>query len=176
MSTHIIYRVEGDEAPPVAFELVGTNITGWVIQLQGTYRDTFQKIDLAHIVDDALTGKAHFDFAAGDLVKGVADWEIFFTPSGASPQPFTVPAENTLLLRVRGKQEPGPGVLSGSGDQITIDQDGRILKIFGGVAGPGAPGSAIPDVPTGGSATAAANATAINSILAELRTRGIIAP
>lgn len=35
--------------------------------------------------------------------------------------------------------------------------------------------SAIADVPTAGSATAAANATAINSILAALRTVGVIA-
>lgn len=38
-----------------------------------------------------------------------------------------------------------------------------------------APASAITDVATAGSATAAANATAINSILAVLRARGFVA-
>lgn len=131
MSTHIIHRVEGDLAPPVNFDLVGQDITGWTIQLQGTYRGTFQAIDIAHTADVAADGKGHFDWGATDLIKGVADWEIFFTPAGGSPKPFTIPAENSLLLQVRGKKEPGPGVLSGGGDQITIDQDGRILKIFG---------------------------------------------
>ncbi len=137
MSTHIIHRVEGDLAPPVNFELVGQNITGWTIQLQGTYRDTFQAIDIAHTVDVAADGKGHFDWGATDLIRGVADWEIFFTPTGGSPKSFTIPAENSLLLQVRGKKEPGPGVLSGGGDQITIDQDGRTLKIFGGDGGGG---------------------------------------
>ncbi len=135
MSTHIIHRVEGDLAPPVNFELVGQDITGWTIQLQGTYRGTFQPIDIAHTVDIAADGKGHFDWGASDLIKGVADWEMFFTPAGGSPKPFTIPAENSLLLQVRGKKEPGPGVLSGGGDQITINQDGRILKIFGGGGG-----------------------------------------
>ena len=137
MSTHIIHRVEGDLAPPVNFELVGQDITGWTIQLQGTYRETFQPIDIPHTVDVAADGKGHFDWGATDLIKGVADWEIFFTPSGGSPKTFTIPAENSLLLQVRGKKEPGPGVLSGGGDQITIDQDGRTLKIFGGDGGGG---------------------------------------
>lgn len=131
MSTHIIHRVQGDLAPPVNFELVDTDISGWTIQLQGTYRDTFQEIDIAHTPDVAADGKGHFDWGATDLVKGVADWEMFFTPAGGSPKPFTIPAENSLLLQVRGKKEPGPGVLSGGGDQITITQDNRTLKIFG---------------------------------------------
>lgn len=135
MSTHIIHRVQGDLAPPVNFELVDQDITGWIIQLQGTYRDTFQTIDIAHTVDVAADGKGHFDWGATDLIRGVADWEIFFTPAGGSPKTFTIPAENSLLLQVRGKKEPGPGVLSGGGDQITIDQDGRTLKIFGGGGG-----------------------------------------
>ena len=137
MSTHIIHRVEGDLAPPVNFELVGQDITGWTIQLQGTYRGTFQALDIAHTVDVAADGKGHFDWGANDLIKGVADWEMFFTPTGGSPKSFTIPAENSLLLQVRGKKEPGPGVLSGGGDQITIDQDGRTLKIFGGAGGQG---------------------------------------
>jgi hypothetical protein len=44
-----------------------------------------------------------------------------------------------------------------------------------GVKVVGAQGALIADVPTGGSATAAANATAINSILARLRAHGLIA-
>lgn len=39
-----------------------------------------------------------------------------------------------------------------------------------------APASAIPDVATSSSATAAGNATAINAILAALRSAGIVAP
>ena len=113
------------------FELVDTNIAGWTIELRAVYRNSFQKISINHTVDNAIAGEGHFEWSASDLVKGVADWEINFIQSGGSPVPFTVPAENTLILQVRGAGEPGPGVLSGGGEKITISQDGRILKIFG---------------------------------------------
>lgn len=129
MSTHLIHRVSGDLAPFVCVELVATNVTGWTIKLLGRYRENFQPIDIDHTVDDALLGQFHFEWGATDLIKGIADLEIDFLPP--SGKRFTIPAENTLILKVRGKGEPGPGVLSGGGDQITIDQDGRILKIFG---------------------------------------------
>jgi hypothetical protein len=145
MSTHIIHRVESDLGPPVNVELVGTDITGWTIQLQGTYRDTFKPLDIAHVEDVAAEGKFHFDWGATDLVRGVADWEIFFTPIGG--QVFTIPAANSLLLKVRGKKEPGPGVLSGGGEQITISQDGRTIKIFGG--GGGGSGTVNGSIPLG---------------------------
>jgi hypothetical protein len=54
------------------------------------------------------------------------------------------------------------------GDQIDVATGGRITAN-------GTQAAAITSVPTAGSATAAANATAINSILAALRGVGVIA-
>lgn len=62
------------------------------------------------------------------------------------------------------------------GDTLTVEAGGAInfqsgAKLLAG----GAQAVAIADVETGGSATAAANAVAINAILAALRGAGIIA-
>lgn len=64
-----------------------------------------------------------------------------------------------------------------------LDQGGAVLVIggelriaaTGQITAEGVQANAIADVPTAGSATAAANATAVNSILAALRGAGIIA-
>lgn len=62
------------------------------------------------------------------------------------------------------------------GDALTVEAGGAInLKPGAKLTAGGAQAAAITDVPTGGSATAAANATAINAILASLRGAGIIA-
>lgn len=134
MSTHVIHRVEGDLAPFVAVELVDTDITGWTIKLLGIYRDTFQQIEINHTADVAADGQFHFEWGAGDLIRGVADFEIDFLP--LTGDRFTVPAENTLLLKVRGKTEPGPGVISG-GQTIQILEDGRTINVVGGGGGGG---------------------------------------
>lgn len=71
----------------------------------------------------------------------------------------------------------------GSGKRLknssaTVDDSGNLNAATYAVAGTqvlGAQGAAISDVPTGGSATAADNATAINLILARMRTHGVIA-
>ena len=54
------------------------------------------------------------------------------------------------------------------GDELRVESGGTITEA-------GTQAAAIADVATSGSATAAANATAINSILAALRGVGIIA-
>lgn len=54
------------------------------------------------------------------------------------------------------------------GDELRVDSGGKITNA-------GTQAGAIADVATAGSATAAANATAINSILAALRGVGVIA-
>lgn len=132
MSTHLIHRVEGDLAPFLFVELVGIDITGWTIKLLGIYRGTFQQISIDHTVDDAAAGQFHFEWGATDLVKGIADFEIDFLPPTGDR--FTIPAENTLLLKVRGKTEPGKGVLAG-GQTIQITEDSRTINISGGGTG-----------------------------------------
>lgn len=62
------------------------------------------------------------------------------------------------------------------GDTLTVESGGKIDIVSGGqITDDGTQADAIADVATAGSATAAANATAINSILAALRGVGIIA-
>lgn len=62
------------------------------------------------------------------------------------------------------------------GDQMVVASGGSINVETGGqILANGTQAAAITDVATAGSATAAANATAINSILAALRGAGIIA-
>lgn len=63
------------------------------------------------------------------------------------------------------------------GEQLVVASGGSIKIETGGsiVPNSGTQATAISDVATAGSATAAANATAINSILAALRGAGIIA-
>ncbi len=61
-----------------------------------------------------------------------------------------------------------------SGNDLEL-QIGKGFAEFGATP-PAIQPSAIPNVPTGGGATAAANATAINSMLAVVRARGTIAP
>lgn len=131
MSTHVIHRVSGDLAPFLFVELVGTDITGWTIKLLGVYRNINTRIEIGHSIDDASAGQFHFEWGATDLVKGVADFEIDFLPPIGDR--FTVPAQNTLLLKVRGKTEPGPGVIAG-GETIQIQQDSRTINITGGGA------------------------------------------
>lgn len=70
--------------------------------------------------------------------------------------------------------------MSGENTLVRLPQGGSRLEVDatnGGAITPGngTQASAIADVATGGSATAAANATAINSILAALRGVGIVA-
>lgn len=67
------------------------------------------------------------------------------------------------------------GRVGGTAAQLQQLQVSAGFAAFGG-APPATQPSAITDVPTGGSATAAANATAINSMLAVLRGAGLIAP
>ena len=62
------------------------------------------------------------------------------------------------------------------GGTLTVESGGAIdIKAGGKVFAGGVQAGAISDVDTAGSATAAANATAINAILAALRGAGIIA-
>jgi len=63
------------------------------------------------------------------------------------------------------------------GEQLVVASGGSIKIETGGsiVPNSGTQATAISDVPTAGSAAAADNATAINSILAALRGAGIIA-
>ena len=58
---------------------------------------------------------------------------------------------------------------------VVLAADGGAIKGQASAGGAPAQAEAIADVDTAGSATAAANATAINSILAALRNTGIIA-
>jgi hypothetical protein len=155
MSTHILYRVAGDLAPFVNAELVGTDISGWTIKLLGKYRGTFEDISIDHTVDDAASGLFHFEWGADDLREGLADLEIDFLPT--TGRRFTVPAENTLLLQVRGKTAAGKGVVAG-GETIRIDEDGRTIRIDGGGSvGAGiASAEALLSGLSGASATAAA--------------------
>ena len=62
------------------------------------------------------------------------------------------------------------------GDTLSVESGGAIdVETGGKVKANGTQAAAIADVTTGGGATAAANATAINSILAALRGVGVIA-
>jgi len=67
--------------------------------------------------------------------------------------------------------------LKQGGEELVVASGGEIKVETGGAIVPnsGTQATAISDVATAGSATAAANATAINSILAALRGVGIIA-
>lgn len=67
--------------------------------------------------------------------------------------------------------------ISGDKSRLYVQRDGVIEMATGSkiLGQSGVQAVAIADVETGGSATAAANATAINSILAALRAVGIIA-
>ena len=99
-----------------------------------------------------------------------------------SDQSLTTPLPNPIIANARGYFASAGGIVQ------NIFWDGQALRLR--LTGPddsviweiddyailAAAGSAIPSVPTSGSATAAANATAINAILAELRARKIIAP
>lgn len=58
---------------------------------------------------------------------------------------------------------------------VVLAADGGVVKGQAAAGGVPAQAAAIADVDTAGSATAAANATAINSILAVLRNTGLIA-
>lgn len=69
--------------------------------------------------------------------------------------------------------------MSTANTPVRMQQGGAKLVVGTGgaiVGESGAQAAAIADVATAGSATAAANATAINSLLAALRNVGIIAP
>ena len=62
------------------------------------------------------------------------------------------------------------------GEKLVVDAGGSLdIKTGGSLLANGTQAAAITDVPTAGSATAAANATAINAILAALRGAGVIA-
>lgn len=64
----------------------------------------------------------------------------------------------------------------GADSLVVLGADGGVVKGQASAGAAPAQAAAIADVATGGGATAAANATAINSILAALRGVGIIAP
>lgn len=74
---------------------------------------------------------------------------------------------SALILQLLAKYTP-----------LTSEQAAALVAALPAAAGTPAitvPGTHIAQVPTGGSATAAANATAINTLLTELQTAGILA-
>lgn len=82
-----------------------------------------------------------------------------------------------LVQAMRADTTYGTGVYrKQEGDELVVAADGAINVESGGeIQADGTQAAAIADVDTAGSATAAANATAINSILAALRGVGVIA-
>ncbi len=51
------------------------------------------------VIDDAVNGLFHFEWAAGDLVEGDSKAEIRFEDGTAKPE--TVPSDSPLVLRIR---------------------------------------------------------------------------
>jgi len=90
-------------------------------------------------------------------------------------QGVTLDATTADALRIQNHASDADGDLEAANTTLSgkLEASGGIGEF--GAAPPSSQPVAIADVPTGGSATAAANATAVNSILAVLRARGTIA-
>ena len=113
---------------------------------------------------------------------GLGSLTVVLAPGGlASGNGATVLAGHTNSIAdgtdsiTTAPQRKTVGRVGGTPSQIIELQVSGGSSSFG-AAPPATQPSAIADVPTGGSATAAANATAINAILAALRGEGSIAP
>ena len=121
----------------------------------------------------------------GDPVPGA---KLFVFASGTttpvavfSNEALTVALPNPIIANARGYFASAGGVVQNifwNGQalrlRLTDPADAGIWEIDNYAAVGSAQGAVIADVPTAGSATAAANATAINAILARLRANGLI--
>lgn len=98
-----------------------------------------------------------------------------------SDEALSVALPNPIIANARGYFASAGGVVGNifwNGQALrlllTDASDATIWQIDDYAATGAAQGAPIADVPTAGSATAAANATAINAILARLRTNGTL--
>ncbi len=138
---------------------------GKAAQAEGTNSSAFGAGANANVDNGLALANTAAVLAAGGIAAGVSA-RVLATHTNAialGKGSLTTAAQRTTL-----------GVVGGSASQLQELQVSAGLAEFGATP-PSSQPSAISDVPTGGSATAAANATAINAILAVIRTRGTIA-
>lgn len=93
----VVERTAGDTGPDLYSEFEGVDITGWAISLTVRY-ESGGELNKPAVIDDALTGKFHFEWGATDLVAGNHRLEYTLN-TGATVR--RIPAKQTLALIVR---------------------------------------------------------------------------
>lgn len=97
-------RVEGDLGPPLTVSYAGFETTGWTITARIT-KASGEEYTLPAVIDDigdigaGVDAEFHFDFTAGNLVRGDQLLDLHF--AHATVPDFSLPGEFRLTMRVR---------------------------------------------------------------------------
>ena len=97
---HILHRVEGDTQPDIAVEFEGFDLTGFAVKMHTRTPGSSSTQTQDAIIDDALTGKFHVEFASSDQVLRRGKHEIEFEFIDVNGN-FTIPRENTIIVETR---------------------------------------------------------------------------
>lgn len=97
---HILRRVEGDTQPDIAVEFEGFDLTGFTVKMHTRTTGSSSTQTQDAIIDDALAGKFHIEFAPSDqlLRRGKHEIEFEFTDVNGN---FTTPKDNTIIVETR---------------------------------------------------------------------------
>lgn len=98
-SRSVLRLVEGDLEPTLSFELAGQDLADYASITMRVRRDDGKLLSRAAVIDDAPNGLFHFEWQAGDLVRGRHRMEIEFVSLGGGN--FTIPSRAPILLDVR---------------------------------------------------------------------------
>ncbi len=98
----VIYRVDGDDGPPISFEHRGLDATGLTIVGRFT-KPNGQKYERTAVIDDPGGGSSpalyHIDFQSGDLTEGDHEFDVFI--SGGAIADFSFPPRSKIIMTVR---------------------------------------------------------------------------
>lgn len=102
--SQLIFRVAGDDGPPITVEHAGFDTTGWTITARFT-KPSGEQYTLAAVIDvvgdpgNGIPAEYHFDFGAGDITAGDQLFDFFF--AHATLADHATPARFKMTMRVR---------------------------------------------------------------------------
>jgi len=98
---NVLNFVENDEQDQIKVEWIGMDISVFPTIRLNVSLENGKSLVLAAVIDDAPNGKFHFEFGAGDLIRGQHAAEIEFIDAGGKSK--TIPKEKPLILNVRSE-------------------------------------------------------------------------
>lgn len=100
----IIYRVEGDDGPPITVQHAGLIATGLTITARFTKPNgvVYERTATVDVDGDGadIPAEYHFDFVSGDLAPA-GDQTFDIHLSGAAIADYSYPSKSPMILRVR---------------------------------------------------------------------------